>query len=118
MTRLTLPLADEMARQLDAAGLGYAREVKWHGTRRWRADFVFMNPRRLIVEVDGGQWVQGTGHNTGTGRERDCEKDAEAAIMGWTTLRFTSNMVRDGKALEFIKRYMEAPSRAKAARSS
>lgn len=118
MTRATMPLADEMEQQLNlsshlAAGL-FQREYRWHPTRRFRADFAWPK-QRLLVEIDGGQWLRGTGHNSGTGKERDCEKDAEAALLGWVTLRFTTNMVRNGTALNYIERYLNR-DRAKVAR--
>ncbi len=108
MTRLILPLEDELAEQIRNARLPEypLRQWRWHLTRRWRADFGWPLAY-LLVEVDGGQWKQGTGHNTGTGRERDCIKDAEAALLGFATMRFTTNLVRSGKALEYIKRYLD-----------
>ena len=74
-------LADLFALQLRAAGIeGYVREIKFHPARRWRFDFAW-EAERIAVEVDGGQWLSGTGHNSGVGRERDCEKDAEALLL-------------------------------------
>ena len=97
-------LADTLALQLRASHCeGFEREFKFHPTRKWRSDFAWPNDN-LLVEVDGGQWVQGTGHNSGTGKERDCEKDAEAVILGYRVLRFTTNMVEDGRALRYIER--------------
>lgn len=107
MTRLELPLEDEMARQLNDAGLTrYDRQFRFLPPRRFKADFAFQQ-HKLIVEVDGGQWKFNTGHNNGQGKERDCIRDAEAAIAGWTTLRFTTNLVRSGEAVKYIRRFIE-----------
>lgn len=99
-------LADTLAFHLRAAGIGgFAREYLFHPTRKWRFDFAW--PAELIgVEVDGGQCVQGTGHNSGTGRERDAEKDVEAVLLGWHVVRFPTSMVVDGRALQFVERLL------------
>ena len=69
----------------------------------------------VIVEVQGGihSWVLAKGggrrykpggHATASGITRDCEKGNEALIAGWRCLHVTSAMVKDGRALRFIKR--------------
>lgn len=93
--------------QLRAAGIsGYEREVRWHPTRKWRSDFMF-HTQSIIVEIDGGTWASGR-HTRGGGFERDAEKHAEAAILGYTVLRFTTGMVMRGEAVGFIERILEA----------
>lgn len=105
-------LSDVLSFHLRAAGIrGYAREYLFHPTRRWRFDFAWP-AERIAVEVDGGQWLQGTGHNSGTGRERDAEKDAEALLLGWKVFRFPTSMITDGRALAFVERALEGPGRA------
>jgi very-short-patch-repair endonuclease len=99
-----IPLALQLEQQLADAGLGgYVREFAFHPTRKFRSDLAYVKAK-LLVEVDGGQWKAGTGHNSGTGRERDCEKDAEAQLLGYRVFRFTTNMVQDGRAVELIRR--------------
>lgn len=82
------------------------REVRFHSTRRWRLDFAWPS-RMLAVEVDGGTWVQGR-HTRPRGFEADCEKLNAAALLGWTVLRVTSDMVRDGRALALVEQAMKA----------
>lgn len=78
-------------------------------SRRWRSDFAFPE-YRLLIEVEGGIHSQGR-HTRGKGFERDCEKYNEAAILGWTVLRFPSRWCLDGRALDTFRRWvaMRAP---------
>lgn len=77
-------------------------EYRFHDTRRWRFDFAWPD-YLLAVEVEGGQWINGR-HQRGKGFEDDCEKYNEAALDGWMVLRFTGDMVKDGRALEMLLR--------------
>ncbi len=72
------------------------REYRFEPSRRWRFDFAW--PDMLIaVEVEGGTRHQGR-HNRHEGFENDCEKYNHAALVyGWYVLRFTSDMVKDGR---------------------
>lgn len=81
-------------------------EYRFHGLRRWRFDFAWPG-RMLAVEVEGGQWVNGR-HQRGKGYEDDCEKYNTAALMGWRVLRFTGDMVKDGRALATLLAALEA----------
>lgn len=36
--------------------------------------------------------------------EKDIEKYNEAALYGWTVIRVTPQMVRDGRAIEWLER--------------
>ena len=44
-------------------------------------------------------WTRGR-HTRGRGFTADCEKYAEAALQGWTVLRFTRQQIESGYALE------------------
>lgn len=92
-------------------------EHRFHPERRWRFDFVF--PKyNLAVEIEGGTYSHGrrnklghtmkSRHLTPTGFYQDCEKYAEAAIQGWSVLRFDSRMVREGSAFDYTLRALEA----------
>jgi very-short-patch-repair endonuclease len=77
-------------------------EVRFHPVRRWRADLLWREPRRLIVEVNGGGWVGGR-HNTGAGSEKDYEKIAHAMIEGFPVLQVTPRQVKSGDAVKWIE---------------
>lgn len=74
--------------------------------RQFRFDFAWPD-RRLAVEVDGGTWTGGR-HTRGAGFESDCEKTNLAQLLGWRVLRFTTSMIRDGRAIATIREALEA----------
>lgn len=78
-------------------------ELKFHAVRRWRFDVAFVDAQ-LAVEVDGGGFIQGR-HSRGAGMEKDAEKYAEAAILGWTIIRTTPKLVKNGQTLDWIVRW-------------
>ena len=79
-----------------AGGPGLEREVRFHPTRRWRADFAHL-PTRTLIEIEGGIFMRKGGrHNRGTGYAKDAEKYLEAAIHGWTVLRLTEKQLEIG----------------------
>lgn len=86
------------------------REYRFHAERQWRFDFCWKNHGYLIAcEIEGGIWMQTeTGRSKGHAHperfESDCEKYNEAALYGWLVLRVTPEMVRDGRALDWIER--------------
>ncbi len=76
------------------------REHRFAPPRRWRFDFAW--PDALVAaEVEGGTRSGGR-HVRGSGYEADCEKYNTAAIDGWCVLRFSSQMVADGRAIAVI----------------
>jgi len=96
-------LEDLLAFQLRAAGLPTpVRELAFAKPRRWRFDFCWP-AHSLALEVDGGSWTGGR-HTRGAGVAADCEKACEAAIRGWRVLRVDGDQVRDGRALEWVRR--------------
>lgn len=78
------------------------REVRFHATRRWRFDLAWPS-LHLAAEVEGGIWKGGR-HTRGKGYEGDCEKYNSAALAGWRVLRFTTGMVKDGRAINVLER--------------
>jgi very-short-patch-repair endonuclease len=78
------------------------REYQFHPTRKWRFDLCYPSAM-LAIEADGGQWTGGR-HQRGAGYEKDCAKINTATLMGWRVLRFTTNMVDDGRAVAVILR--------------
>jgi very-short-patch-repair endonuclease len=75
-------------------------QFRFHPTRRWTFDFAWLD-LKLYCEVEGGIFIRGGGrHNRGASFEKDCEKYAEAAILGWRGLRVTTGQVKSGVALQ------------------
>jgi len=95
-------LEDTFAMQLKAVGIPFEREAGFHPKRRWRFDFVFPTHGKIALEIDGGTWMSGR-HSRGTGARSDAEKQNAANLLGWTVYRATTDMVRDGSALQMIE---------------
>lgn len=93
--------------QIRAEGLPKPeQEYRFHGQRRWRFDFAWPdhNPP-IAVEIEGGIYRNGR-HNRPTGFENDAEKYNAAAELGWTVLRYTPRFVRNGEAVQQVKRVL------------
>ncbi len=97
-------------------------EYRFHPKRRWRFDLVLelttlppirvgAPPPRIAVEMEGLVWATGgkSRHTTPAGYTKDCEKYAEALIMGWRVLRVTQGQVKDGSAAEWVRRLFQLP---------
>lgn len=106
MLKAESPLEALLARQLRAVGINdYTREFKFAPGRRFRFDFAWWT-QRVAVECEGGIWTGGA-HTRGKHYESDCEKYNLAALLGWRVFRFTSGMIKSGKAIETIERALE-----------
>ena len=95
-----------LAFHLRAAKIPFEREVRFAPPRRWRCDFRVHDSqegRDLLIEVDGGSWINGR-HSRGAGFAADCAKTNAAALLGFRVLRFTPEMVESGVALATIER--------------
>ena len=102
MQAFTVPEAD-MLRAIPAVGLPEpVHQHRFHPTRKWVFDFAYLR-QKIAVECDGGTWSKGR-HVRGQGFEDDCVKLNEAALLGWLVLRFTTEMITDGRAVEFVER--------------
>ncbi|WP_303678265.1 hypothetical protein [Ralstonia mannitolilytica] len=97
---------ETFALHLRAAGItGFEREHRFAPPRRWKFDFA--NPALMVaLEVEGGTWTRGR-HCTGKGYAADCEKYSTAAVMGWRVLRFTTDQVKSGMALQMLRQAIE-----------
>ena len=92
---------EELALAIQDEGLpAPTREFYFAKPRRFRADFAWPD-RKILAEVEGGTWSGGR-HVRGKGYEADCEKYSIAAMLGYRVLRFTTAMVRDGRAIGFL----------------
>lgn len=100
------PVEELLHTQLKALGItGYQRNVKFIPKRRFEADFYFPE-LRMVVEVDGGIWLPKSGHTSGEGYQRDRRRDQLALAHGLQTLRFTSEQIRSGEAIDYLMRYL------------
>ncbi|EXB28367.1 hypothetical protein J537_1035 [Acinetobacter baumannii 1437282] len=90
-----------LMRDLRALSIGFEQEYKFHPTRKWRADFLISNTK-ILIEVEGGIWSQGR-HTRGTGYIGDMEKYNAAAILGFQVLRFSTQQVKSGLAVQQIE---------------
>ena len=92
-------------------------EYKWHPDRKFLADWCFEG--WLLIEKDGGLFGRGSpcplckrrnpGAHSSIGQmQRDREKDREAILLGFVTLRFWPSEFTDGSAFAFIKRVLDS----------
>ena len=95
-------LEEEFAWQIKADRLPEpVREFRFHPSRRFRFDFAWPD-KKAAIEVEGGIWNNGR-HTRGKGYSEDVIKYNEAALLGWTVLRVTGDMVKDGNALRYAR---------------
>lgn len=80
-------------------------EYKFCDTRRYRIDFCHI-PSRVGIEINGATWVKG-GHSSGTGLQRDYEKQLLAASLGWVILPLTANDVENPAVLKLVKQTID-----------
>lgn len=90
-----------LMRDLRALGIGFEHEYKFHSTRKWRADFL-ISDTKILIEVEGGIWSGGR-HTRGTGYIGDMEKYNAAAVLGFQVLRFSTQQVKSGLAVQQIE---------------
>ncbi|MDC4487851.1 endonuclease domain-containing protein [Acinetobacter baumannii] len=90
-----------LATHLRACKVGFEQEYKFHPKRKWRADFLITGTK-ILIEVEGGIWSGGR-HTRGKGYLGDMEKYNEAAMMGFTVLRFSTEQVKSGLAIKKIE---------------
>lgn len=63
---------------------------------------------KLGIEVNGGIWSKGnSGHSSGTGIQRDIDKSALAASLGWTVISRTPQQLLTNETLELIKKIIK-----------
>lgn len=100
-------LEQEYLYNVKVAGLPIPeRQSKIIPGRKFEFDFVW-HKERLAVEIQGSTWVANTGHSSGSGIRRDCEKHNLAVLLGWRVLMFTADMVHDGIALDMTERALK-----------
>ena len=99
---MTSRLEHDLLQQIHLAGLPKPEmEYRAIPGRRFRFDLAFIE-QMLLIEVQGGIWTGGK-HGRGAGIETDQEKLNLAVIEGWRVLQVSSNHVKNGKALIWIR---------------
>jgi very-short-patch-repair endonuclease len=93
---------ETMARDLSAYNIGYLREYQFAPPRRWKFDFALLS-NSIAIECEGGVYGRGR-HTRPKGFIADCEKYTEAAIKGFKVLRFTTDQITSGVAIQTVLR--------------
>ena len=88
--------------QLKALKIAFEREFKFCQDRKWRADFHLVD-KMILIEVEGGIWSNGR-HTRGKGYLGDMEKYNAATVMGYQVLRFSTEQVKSGLAIQQIEK--------------
>ena len=91
-----------LALQLKAHRIEFEREFRFHPKRKWRADFHLID-KKILIEVEGGIWNGGR-HTRGKGYIGDMEKYNAATMMGYQVIRFSTEQVKSGSAIEQIEK--------------
>lgn len=92
----------ELAMQLRAVKIPFEQEFRFHPKRKWRADFHLID-KKILIEVEGGIWSDGR-HTRGKGYIGDMEKYNSATMMGYQVIRFSTEQVKSGSAIEQIEK--------------
>jgi hypothetical protein len=72
--------------------------------RRFRCDLVWVDPHRVVVEVQGGVWLRRGGHTGGQAQIDDMFKMNELALLGFRVLQITPQQVTDGTLSRLLAR--------------
>ena len=85
------------------------REYVYAPPRKFRSDFCWLDAR-LLVELEGGVWGGKSGHNSGVGIERDCERSRLASRNGFRVYRVTRKSLDESEAviMEGIREIIES----------
>ncbi len=76
-------------------------EHQFHPHRKWRFDFAWPD-KMIALECEGGVWANGR-HTRGSGFTEDCTKYNEAAKLGWLVFRVTSDHIKNGEAVQWMR---------------
>ncbi|UBX51233.1 endonuclease domain-containing protein [Acinetobacter pseudolwoffii] len=91
----------KLARELKTLKIEFEQEFEFHPKRKWRADFHLID-KKILVEVEGGIWSGGR-HTRGKGYLGDMEKYNAATMMGFQVIRFSTEQVKSGLAIQQIE---------------
>ena len=91
-----------LSQHLRAHKIKFEQEFQFKADRKWRADFHLIG-MGILVEVEGGIWSGGR-HTRGKGYLGDLDKYNAATMMGYQVIRFSTEQVKSGKAIEQIEK--------------
>lgn len=91
----------KLARELKTLKIKFEQEFYFHPKRKWRADFHLID-KKILVEIEGGIWSGGR-HTRGKGYLGDMEKYNAATMMGFQVIRFSTDQVKSGHAIQQIE---------------
>lgn len=74
---------------LKGTGIEFTRQFSFEGSR-YRYDFAIPS-HKILIEINGGQWLAKAGHNSGKGVKRDATKANLAAEHDWKLLTFVTD---------------------------
>lgn len=87
-----------------------AREIVFAPPRKFRADYLWQSPRRIILEKEGGIWSRSAraqrAHAAPLTILRDMEKGNLAQSLGYLYLRYTPEQLERGDALPLLERLL------------
>ncbi|PJI34050.1 DUF559 domain-containing protein [Acinetobacter pseudolwoffii] len=92
----------KLAGELKTLKIEFEQEFEFHPKRKWRADFHLVG-KKILVEVEGGIWSGGR-HTRGKGYIGDMEKYNAATMMGFQVIRFSTDQVKSGHAIQQIEK--------------
>jgi very-short-patch-repair endonuclease len=92
----------KLAGELKTLKIEFEQEFEFHPKRKWRADFHLVG-KKILVEVEGGIWSGGR-HTRGKGYIGDMEKYNAATMMGFQVIRFSTDQVKSGLAIQQIEK--------------
>ena len=77
-------------------------EVVFAPPRKWRADYLWRSPRKVIVECEGGLYSRGRAgmaHATPSAILRDMARANAAQLEGFLYFRYTPQQLASGEAV-------------------
>ena len=92
----------KLARELKTLKIKFEQEFYFHHDRKWRADFHLID-KKILVEIEGGIWSGGR-HTRGKGYLGDMEKYNAATMMGYQVIRFSTDQVKSGHAIQQLEK--------------
>jgi len=91
-------------------------QFKFCPDRKWVADFAYPE-QKILIECEGGLWRKNQegqwagAHSYPGAILRDIEKYNQAALLGYRLFRFTDYQLKDGSAIEILKKALELTTR-------